>query len=227
MNLKELRDRLRQSIKNPDTNDVDDPQLTGYINSGYLDLAARYPFHQTRKRCSFITTPGERRYQLPGDLTVVLRLRNVTHEYKITKAGDRLVASTRRLPQWWPHSYTRYRNYVELHPTPNEENTIEVYYNAIPALLGVDEDIPILPLSWHEGIWMRAKWYYYLDQGDEAKATSANNFYMIWLSDKPSEIEEESVDIDSGVEVPTLHGSGASFFSRRYDDGWFDFRDGK
>lgn len=225
MNFAELKARLRTSIKNPDEQDVPDEILGSYINSGYLDLAARYDYHQTRKRCIFTTIAGEAKYQLPGDVASVLRLRDNTHGRKIWKKGDRAVAS-QRIPKWrwWPSEYVRYRNYVELIPTPNETGyVIEVYYVAIPAVLAADTDIPVLPLTWHDGVYMRARWYYFVDKGDTAQATAAQNNYSIWLSDKPNEIEVESVDIDSGVEMPTL--SGRSNWSGRFDDGTFDFRD--
>jgi hypothetical protein len=226
MNLLELRARLRVSVKNPDEGDVPDEVLTSYINSGYLDLAARYDFHQTRKRCTFLTVAGQAKYQLPGDVASVLRLRDNTHGRKIWKKGDRAIAE-QHIPkwQWWPRWYVRYRNYVELGPTPNEDGyVIEVYYIAIPAVLAADSDIPVLPLTWHDGVHMRAKWYYYMDKGDSVQQAQSLNNYTVWLSDKPNEIEEESVDIDNGSELPTLGGSRGDW-SGRFDDGFFDFRE--
>lgn len=224
MNFSELKARLRISVKNPVEQDITDEMLGSYINSGYLDLAARYDYHQTRKRCTFTTIAGETKYQLPGDVASVLRLRDNTHGKKIWKAGDRAIAS-QSVPkwEWWPRSYVRYRNYVELLPVPRETGwVIEVYYIAIPAVLVNDTDIPVLPLTWHEGIYMRGKWYYFNDTGDTVQATSALNSYSVWLSDKPNEIQVESVDIDRGVEMPTLGRS--SGWDGRFDDGSFDFR---
>jgi hypothetical protein len=226
VNFGELKARLRTSVKNPDEQDVPEDILGSYINSGYLDLAARYDFHQTRKRCTFVTVAGQAKYQLPGDIAAVLRLRDNTHGRKIWKKGDRAIAS-QHVPkyQFWPRYYVRYRNYVELIPTPSEDGfVIEVYYIAIPAILAEDSDIPVLPLTWHDGVVKRARWYYFDEKGDVAQATAALNSYSVWLSDKPSEIEQESVDIDSGVELPTLSRRGG-YCGQRFDDGYFDFRD--
>lgn len=225
MNFGELKARLRVSVKNPDEVDSPEEILGSYINSGYLDLAARYDYHQTRKRCTFTTVAGEAKYQLPGDVASVLRLRDNTHGRKIWKKGDRAIAM-QNVPKWehWPRCYVRYRNYVELLPTPSETGfVIEVYYIAIPAVLAVDSDIPVLPLTWHDGIVMRARWYYFMEKGDSVQATQALNNYSVWLSDKPNEIQVESVDIDSGVEMPTLQGR--TRWSGRFDDGLFDYRD--
>lgn len=227
MNFVELRAALRVSVKNPDEGDAPEEILGQYVNEGYRDLASRYAYHQTRKRCTFTTVAGVAKYQLPPDLSSVLRLRDNTHGRKLWKRGDRAVAD-QHVPQFehWPRFYVRYRHYVELLPTPAEDGyVIEVYYIAIPAILQLDGDVPVLPDLWHRGIILRAKWYYYIDKGDTAQQTAADNTYKLWLSDKPSEIEEESVDIDSGVELPELTKPLYSYISSRFDDGLFDFRD--
>ena len=227
MNFLELRSALRTSVKNPDQADFPEFNAGVYINEGYRDLSGRYAYHQTRHRCTFVTVAHEAKYQLPPDLASVLRLRDVTHGRKLTKAGDRMVAG-QYVPilEHWPKYYVRYRNYVQLLPTPSESGyVIEVFYIAIPRLLALDTDVPVLPDTWHRGIVMRGKWYYFLDKGDSAQATEAMNSYSIWLSDKPSEIEEESVDLDSAVETPELAIPLYHTRSTRWDDGMWDFRD--
>lgn len=226
MNFLELRAKLRRSVKNPGEGDAPDTDLGEYINEGYRDLAGRYAHHQTRKRCTFTTIRGQAKYQLPPDLASVLRLRDTTHGRKIWKSGDRKIAD-QRVPklEFWPRYYTRYRHYVELVPTPNQDGyIIEVFYIAIPAVLQADTDVPVLPETWHQGIVLRARWYYFIDRGDSAQATEALNTFSVWVSDKPSEIDEESVDIDSSVEVPELEVPMNSRNTSRFDDGLFDFR---
>lgn len=226
MNFGELKARLRKSVKNPSVDDVPDSELGEHINDGYKDLAGRYAYHQTRKRCTFTTEVGQSKYQLPADCASVLRLRDNTHGRKLKKSGDRGLSS-RGVPEinFWPSSYVRYRNYVDLRPVPDGNYVIEIYYIAIPQLLVADTDLPVLPDTWDIGIWLRAIWYYHMVHGDSAQATQALNNYTVWLSDKPSEIEEESVDIDSSVELPELAGQRSLAPSSRYDDGLFDYRD--
>jgi hypothetical protein len=226
MNFGELKSRLRRSVKNPSQDDVSDEELGEYINYGYKDLAGRYAYHQTRKICTFSTVAGESKYQLPPDCASVLRLRDNTHGKKLRKSGDRGLSS-RGVPEvnFWPSSYVRYRNYVNLRPVPDGIYVIEIYYIAIPQLLVNDTDLPVLPDTWDVGVWLRAIWYYHMTNGDTAQATTALTNYTVWLSDKPSEIEEESVDIDSSVEVPELASYRSVAPSSRFDDGLFDFRD--
>ena len=227
MNFADLRAALRRSVKRPDEGDVPEEDLGAYINEGYRDLAGRYQYHQTRNRCTFLTVAHQAKYMLPPDLASVLRLRDNTHGRKIWKAGDRKIAD-QRVPklEFWPRFYIRYRNYVELVPTPDQDNyVIEVFYIAIPQLLSLDTDIPVLPDTWHKGIILRARWHYFIDKGDSAQATEALNLFSVWVSDKPSEIEEESVDIDNAVEVPELQTPLYGQRTSRFDDGLFDYRD--
>ena len=219
MNFKELKDRLRLGLKNPDQEDDPDIDLGAYINSGYTDLSTRYPFHQTRKRSEFATSAGYHRYELPCDLTALLRVMHVEDGTKLIKVGDRFLASRKNVYNSRPRYYVRYRNYIELMNTPDAAYTIELFYVVAPCKLVEDSDEPVVPVTWHDGIVLRAKWYYWMDKGDVAQQTAALNNFSIWVSDKPSEIEEETVDIDSGVEVPTLaRGYGHALRHSRFDD---------
>lgn len=227
MNFLDLRAALRRSVKNPDETDAPQIDLGVYINEGYRDLAGRFAYHQTRRRCTFVTVRSQAKYQLPPDIASVLRLRDNTHGRKLWKAGDRAIAE-QRIPkfEFWPRYYIRYRNYVELIPTPDADGyVVEVFYIAIPGLLSADTDVPVLPETWHRGIILRARWYFFLDRGDSAQATEALNSFTVWVSDKPSEIEDESVDIDGSVEVPELSIPLYSNRHTKWDDGLFDFRD--
>src|SRR5688572_5671461 len=92
MNFGEAKARLRKAVKNPDLTELSDADCGAYVISGYVDLASRYPYHQTRKRCTFDTVVGEEKYQLPTDLTALYRVKNITTGRKIWKSGDRLIA---------------------------------------------------------------------------------------------------------------------------------------
>lgn len=123
-----------------------------------------------------------------------------------------------------PRYYVRYRNYLRLIPVPDGEYVIAVYYKAIPRLLAADSDIPVLPEDWHVGIVLRAKWYYFNDSGDLQQFTAADNAFKLWAMDKPTEIEEETADMDSAVERPELRHVAVGRHMR-FDNGRFDYED--
>jgi len=125
------------------------------------------------------------------------------------KVGDRDYAT--RLndiePATWghPEKYLRYRDSVDLIPVPNGEYVIEVFYKYDVVDLVADADTPGIPPTWHYGLVMYAKYLYYTqEQNDQPKAVLAYEAFQLWAKDKPTEIDEESVDIDTGVVIPTL-----------------------
>lgn len=217
MRLDAMRTQLRQRIGSPTATDVTDATLTDHLNSAYLDIADRYRFHKARKRCQFRTVQGEPRYDMPSDLLAIYRISDTTNNVKLEKWGDRQLSSrTDTTTQGKPLRYVRYRDWVELDPLPDYGNGLafddplvtgylmEVFYKyAIAAMVG-DADVPGIPSSWHEGIVRMAKYYYYENIADAPKAAMAYEAFKLWVSDKPTEIDEESVDIDSGVEVLSL-----------------------
>lgn len=223
MNLADLRDRLRRSIKNPEQQDVPDTILNEYLNDGYRDVFSRFPFHQARKICTFLTTPGEAKYQLPADISAVLSISNRTTGRKIRKGDDDRAIDRLDNRPWRPQFYVRYRNYLRLVPVPDAVYVIAVFYKYIPVLLAADADIPSLPEDWHPGIMLRAKWYYYVDTGDLMQSTSADNSFKLWALDKPTEIEEETEDMQEGVRRPESSHLAVGSRSYKYDDGTFDY----
>lgn len=204
MRLSEMRTILRSRIGNPTIVDVPDSVLDQELNAAYQDIVDRYRFHKARKRCQFDTVIGQARYDLPSDVLSVFRVKDMTNNVKLTKWGDRQL-SVADVTEAKPTRYVRYRDYIELWPTPDGVYTIEVYYKYAHGKMTADDDQPGLPSVWHEGIMVKAKYNYYMNiANDQPKAVMAYEGWKLWVQDKPTEIDEESVDIDSGVEVVPL-----------------------
>jgi len=211
MQFSEMVTSLRVRVGNPTTTDAPDSTLKDILNRSYLDIADRYRFHKVRKRCTFRTVADQSRYDLPNDLLAVLRVSDTTNFVKLEKIGDRQLSS-RTSPNTTgkPTQYVRYRSWIELSPIPDLGDGVttgyvmEVWYKyQLPKLIN-DGDQPELPLSWHEGVVMFGKYKYYEDVADGPKAAAAYEAWKLWVVDKPTEIDDESVDIDSGVEILTL-----------------------
>lgn len=223
MNFVELIDRLRVSVKNPDETDKPKLLLGQYINDGYRDVFGKYPMHQNRKICTFDTVYNIAKYQLPPDISAVFSISNRTTGRKLRKAGDNKAIDRLDNRPTRPQFYVRYRNYLRLVPVPDGIYTIAVFYKFIPMLLVNDTDIPQLPEDWHIAIMFRAKWYYYFDTGDVMQMTAADNAFKLWAMDKPSEIDDETVDADWSVERPEQRHQAIGGRGYRYDDGTFDY----
>lgn len=217
MNVQTMYTLLRARIGNPSLVDVPNTKLITMLDLAYQDIADRYRFHRKRKRCQFYTLKGQARYDLPADLISLFRVSDTTNNVKLEKIGDRQLSSRADATAVGkPTRYVRYRDWVELDPIPDYGNGLgvsdpsatgylmELFYKYTLPILTADGDIPTIPTGWHIGIVVLAKYYYYEDQGDAPKANLAMEAWKLWVADKPTEIDEESVDIDSGVEILTL-----------------------
>lgn len=221
MILSVMRTRLRKRIGNPDTNDVPDVDLNDHINQAYRDIADRFRFHKVRKMCSFPTVSGSKDYALPSALSVIMSVRDKTTGAKIKK-GDTFDDATQESEDHditgIPISYVRFRNFIRFEPTPNGVYNVEIFYKADVVDLVADDDAPILPETWHEGILKLARHYYYDAKPDVAKAQYALAIYQSWVSTKPVEVDQEKRDLDKGVRVPTLARVRRGTFNQNFDE---------
>jgi hypothetical protein len=81
-----------------------------------------------------------------------------------------------------------------------------VFYKYAIVLLADINDQPSIPPTWHMGIVLYAAWYYYDEVNDLPKAAARYQSFKTWLSDKPTEIDEEmKADMDSGVDIVPLN----------------------
>lgn len=218
MELSVMRTRLRKRIGNPTLTDVPDSDLNQHINTAYLELVNKFRFHLGRRICIFDTVIGQPRYGLPTDLAVLFRIRDNTNERKMIKLDDprraRLTNHTKdqltsagtpaNITLDQPRYYMRHRDWVELHPVPDGVYEMEIFYKIVVEELVADTDEPVIPETWHVGIVSLARYWYYDEEGDLPKAKNAMNAFEVWLSRQPVEVDEEKIDFDSGVGVPTL-----------------------
>lgn len=211
MQLSVMRTRLRKRIGNPDSTDVTDSTLDQHINDAYRDIATKYHHHRARKLCEFPTVTSQSSYGLPTTVGAVLKVIDTTNDKKLKKLGPRRYAEMDFAspddgkPVW----YIRLRQFVTLMTddggAPDGIYTIRIHYTDTITDLAEATDTPVIPIPWHVGIILLARWYYHDEQGDNPKAAYALNAWRSWLSDRSTEIEEELMaDMDSGVEVPTL-----------------------
>lgn len=204
MNLSDMRTSLRRKIGNPGTTEVPNATLDEHLNNAYRDLATKFAHPKARKICSFPTVADSAAYGLPTAIGGILRVWDDTNKKRLEKIGDRRYAELPTMETGKPDRYVRLRDFIELIPTPDDAYTIFIHYTETIADLVQTDDVPVIPIPWHVGIVFLARWYYRDDQGDLPKASYALNAYNGWLSNRPTTFDEETVDIDSAVELPTL-----------------------
>lgn len=228
MDLTTARSTLRSKIGSPNTTDVPDTTLTRIINAAYREIGTKYPFNEIRCLTSFSTVVDQPRYNLPTDLAIIRRLWDDTNKHRLRKRGMRyLSALPINLVAGKPRDYVRGPTWIELVPQPDAAYTIDLYYDTSIGDLVADSDIFVLPLGWHDGIVLKARHIYYDEKGDIGKAIYAKNEWKDWVSDKPSEIDQEKDDMeDVGVILTDLGGEYSRRQGRRtrFDQN-FDYED--
>lgn len=208
MDLTTMRTNLRAMVNNPTTTVVPDSELTGDINSGYKNIASRYRFHGiSNVRRTFNTVIGQISYSLASDVLTVHKMWNRSTNNPLGKIDEGMLSSTdgtTQYPNETGEPFAWYRNTanaLSLFPPPDAIYAIEYVCKIVPTALSADGDTPILPETWHEGIQFMARWYYFDRRGDYPKAQYAMNAFKLWLSDKSTEVEEESVALEESVDV--------------------------
>lgn len=223
MQLSIMRDTLRSKVGSPSTTDVSEGTLTRIINAAYREIVSKYPFNETRCIKSFSTVADTSRYTLPTDLAVLFRVWDATNQIKLTKRGVRYLASVPKgTPSGQPRSYVRTKDFIQILPTPSEIITVQIFYLTETGDLIADIDTPVLPLAWHDGIILKARHTFYDERGDIGKAIYSKSEWKDWVSDKPSEIDQEKDDLeDGGVIVASLGTEhGRRFGTRRQPTNW-------
>lgn len=205
LTLSQMRELLRRLVGNPSSTDVPDSELNEYLNMSYKDIVAKYRFHRARTICYINTVSGTARYFLPREVGVLKRVWNHDLGYKITRADiDAIipVASEEVFEEGQPTTYTRIGRTITLRPVPNGVWQIDIYYKRMAASLTADDDVPFIPSTWHIGIVYYAESFYWKFRQDHAKQQLAFNDWKVWVSDKPTEMDEEMRSSSVGTQLP-------------------------
>lgn len=236
MILSELRDDLRRKIGNPTTASVPDTTLNRFTNESLRHIMDRYPFYASRNIQSFPTVADTKRYALPSDCGTLMRVWNATNRHRIHRTDMRKYAATENQDTditGDPYFYFRlgttdslgvYTDWIQFNPIPDAVYTIGLFYKTTVADLVNDSDTPPIPLTWHPGIVVYARYLFYDETQDWQRAQFSYASWNLWVQDKPVELQEELMfDYDGAAELPTLRGGGFSETGRRSLD--FDHED--
>lgn len=187
---------------------MSDAKLTELLNDALEELRDKYRFLRGRGRAKFTTTLGVDKYRISAITDTLLRVWDRTNKRRLDKIGPLQVAKIDFASpvNGKPTQYARFEDYIQFFPPPDGAYVMELFYRAKGTSLVADGDIPDIPTTWHKGITILAAFGYYDGEAkDIPKAVYENNAFKSWVSDKPSEADEEAATIDAGVELPTLN----------------------
>ena len=218
MTLAEFRTALTTAVGNP--NGISSTVLDDCINRAYLKICDMFTFSQNTKRTTVSTTIGTRTYNLAANDTTVLGVWNKTYKYSLIKVDHHQVndfddQSTASPRTGRPKKYYRADGSIFIMPAPDAVYTLELVTKQKVAKLVNTSDTPVLYSTWDDGIIMLARWYYFDQYAmDYPKAQYAWGVWQSWLQTKPSEVHQESVDLEQGVSFmpsSTTNNRGVDF----------------
>jgi hypothetical protein len=220
MSLKTMRDKLRELVGNPSTVDYSDDWMDARINEAYLDICLKYRFKATRTSGTFSTAAGVSKYALPEDCYAVLSVYDVTNNTPIKKYGYKLLdeqesAAVNEKPLY----YATFRDYIQLLPPPDDIYTIRLRWKVNVAKLTGDGALMVIPASWEDIVTFYARFFAYEMQQQFEKSKYALNIFNLLVAQVPDQQSEESVDFDTGVELPHLTNGVSKQLDFEHSDG--------
>lgn len=170
--------------------DVDPARYKKYINYAYQDLCGSLKLEELIGSQRFDTVAGKALYLLPPAIRST-RAVSIVDPTDYVSGG----APLRKRDVFWYRvqadasddavtDYFRYGNFLILYPTPASAKSINLEFRVRPDPLVNDDDSPILPIEWHEGILLLADSKFHRAVGEPELALEAENNYIRWVRRK-------------------------------------------
>lgn len=206
--LSTLRSRLRQRIGNPSTTALPNASADSYVNLGYHHTLDTFLHTVMRQEYQFSTVAGTATYTIPRAYRSLIRLWNQTEGKRVYKVTDvyayQLRAGTNDTTRGRPIRYFKKGAEVRLFPTPDAVYVMQAYCKMkLSDLVNDTDEIEID--DWDDIILARAAYGYYLDIGDEPKAKWQLAVWKEATNNKPSQLEEETVDLETPANAWDLY----------------------
>lgn len=175
------------------------------LNDALLELVDKFRHLRGESAQTVTTVAGTATYALGATVEAVLFVWDNTSGMsgrRIHKMSEDELPRTKPGVSGRPTHYYRSGTSMLLYPTPDAVYTLSAICRVTLTALSADGDLFPLPDTWKPA-WLRlAKHYYYDGPGnDAAKAREAYASYQVFVNDKPTTAEEESIDQVVGVDL--------------------------
>lgn len=160
MNVGDMKRRISNSLGDDAKVVFEDVDMLDYINDAQMDICRKTGFLQGTKSMSVLK--GQDYYDLPTDVIEVQRVTlNWTRLVRTTWQELDMLDPSRDTGQsaGVPDHFWVNGNIIGVYPPPAKDyltpNGMWIYYSCTPTVLVNDNDIPELPLAFHEDIVLR------------------------------------------------------------------------
>lgn len=204
---------LRASLGNPvDAGAAALANLKTCLNDALIEIYDKFRHLRAEQVQTVTTVASTATYALSAGTVAVLFVWDNTAGAtgrRLAKMSEDALPSTVPEVTGRPTHYYRSGTNILLYPTPDAVYTLSLITKVGPTALSADADPMPLPDSWKPA-WLKLARYYYYDSfgNDPAKAREAYASYQVFVNDKPTTVEDESVDTTIGVDLGYASGGG-------------------
>lgn len=154
MNVSEILRRVKRQFGDEAGLQISDADIIDWINDAQRDLATSNDLLQTTATTPIIK--GQDQYHLPPDILMLRSVRVAGHRLEpidIEQAAS-LIPNVGNGATGVPTHFTVFASKLDLHPTPNfaDPNDLQLYYTRAPIPVAKPEDVPEVPLQYHNRI---------------------------------------------------------------------------
>lgn len=199
LTLEALRTELNMAIG--DRVDLDSGhRLDLWVNLGYVDMATSLRLDELRASMLINIVQGQSLYKLPACVGTTIGAAVVdTTNYRLY--GGRPLEKI-DLDEWRKRldivgeieSYFRYGELLVVWPTPMTDRPVALDFRVRPLFLVEDNDSPILPIEWHEGVLLNAKVKAYDGLEEPEHVLTADASYTKFLAKRLDAGQEEDIN---------------------------------
>lgn len=212
---------LRASLGNPaDAGSAALANLKTCLNDALLEIYDKFRHLRAEQVQSVSTVASTAVYALGSTVEAVLYGYDNTSGMtgrRLKKLSEDMLPETVGAAEGRPTHYYRSGTNITLHPIPDAVYTLAFIAKVRPTALAADGDTLPLPDTWKPA-WLKLARYYYYDGfgNDPAKAREAYASYQVFVNDKPTTVEEESVEPTMGVDLG--YATRGAFTRRSWDN---------
>jgi len=201
MTLRQILDELRLNLGKISSATVSDDRMKVWVNNCQIELLTAFQFFQNEKKVKTAMVIGQAEYSLPKDCIAIYDLRDNSAKRKIRRTHYRKIDNVDFSVSGAPTHYIRFGNYIQLIPVPDATNELMLRYCVSPSALSSDDDVPVVPVTWHEAILLGAESRGWRSLGEYKRAAIVKNEYISLVRSRAAEWEIEESDEEFGIEL--------------------------
>jgi hypothetical protein len=200
MTLGQIKTRVKRTFGDLAEVQINDQDITDWVNASMRDLVKLN--NLSKFKGSTDAVQGQKDYNLPVGVSSLTNVKYAGSmlEYMSQETADQNIPGrdvSSNYPTGTPQFYTVYNDILTLYPAPDTSVTagITLYYTQLPAPVAADEDVPGIPVEYHNRIVDYCLAQAYELNGD----INSYQIKMTGFTEGRRELQGKTTEEDSGL----------------------------